>query len=560
MALLRRLLMKASMSSAASKAMSSHHHLLGPGGFAKARSDSCSPKKKANDDIFIVENRPYIPTLLFDANDYEASVIHVAKVILSHHAAAADEIIDTSTMMTSTTSDKVTVISGGLTNALYRVDFISDDNENNNDEGEGKSNNMTTTTATTSCTTSVLVRIFGAEGMIDRDLETTNFARLCDATSQEEVVVHSNLNYLGRFGNGRVETWLHDMRQGTLNDLHHNNDDMKDEKKGLVLEVIRQLARLHYGFDIPSYLLDDDDETDTQQQQQQPVLWSVLASWNDELITKISQLCTKDVRLANILYYALFGETNNTASSGGPSQEEDDDDKNEQEESVVTTTEFISHISQQLKKETRWLQDYIVEHHPNAPISFCHNDINAANVLINVCLEDDNNNSDDGGSCHDRNNVAIIDYEYGAINYAMYDVANFICEHCGGNDNGVPNYELLPSMELQKRLIQEYIGERDRIRNTATTTNTSTIVDNDDEEVTALLSQAQTFQMASHLYWGTWGILQGVTELLEEGTYETEDVKSRLHGESDVDRWDNLRYGHNRLARYREHKQSILSK
>ena len=42
--------------------------------------------------------------------------------------------------------------------------------------------------------------------------------------------------------------------------------------------------------------------------------------------------------------------------------------------------------------------------------------------------------------------------------------------------------------------------------------------------------------------------------------YEIEDVKSRLHGESDVDRWDNLRYGKNRLARYREHKQSIISK
>ena len=209
------------------------------------------------------------------------------------------------------------------------------------------------------------------------------------------------------------------------------------------------------------------------------------------------------------------------------------------------------------EKETCLLQDYIAEHHPNAPISFCHNDINAANILINVCLDDYDNGG--GGSCYDRNNVAIIDYEYGAINYAMYDVANFICEHCGGNDNGIPNYELLPSMEVQLRLIQEYISERDRILNTATTTNTSTIMDNDDE-VTALLSQAQTFQMASHLYWGTWGILQGVTELLEGGrTHEIENVKSRLHGESDVDHWDNLRYGHNRLARYREHRQSIIS-
>ncbi len=118
MALLRRLLMKASMSSA-TKAMSSHH-LLGPSGFAKARS-SCSSKKEEH--IFIVENRPYIPTLLFDANDYEASVIHVAKVILSHHSAAGK--IDTSTILSSKTTDKVTVISGGLTSSRPRSSLLS---------------------------------------------------------------------------------------------------------------------------------------------------------------------------------------------------------------------------------------------------------------------------------------------------------------------------------------------------------------------------------------------------------------------------------------------------
>jgi hypothetical protein len=69
----------------------------------------------------------------------------------------------------------------------------------------------------------------------------------------------------------------------------------------------------------------------------------------------------------------------------------------------------------------------------------------------------------------------------------------------------------------------------------------------------------QTFQMVSHLYWGTWGILQGATELLE-GTCEIEIVKSRLHGEIGTNCWDNLRYGKNRLDRYRKHKQSLLEK
>ncbi|KAL7432386.1 hypothetical protein ACHAXM_003072 [Skeletonema potamos] len=473
-------------------------NFLGPGGFAKARSEGAS--------FVMVENRPYIPSLIVDLKD--DSVINAAKVILSCAEEIADGTETWKKPVGKTPTVKVTKLCGGLTNALFQVDI-------NNESQQS--------------VTSVLVRIFGAEGMIDRDKETANFARLCN-TKNGSSVVHAQLEYLGRFGNGRVETLIPNMRAATISDLQ--------KKEDLVLEVTRQMARLHCGFDVPNYMLDDEEG---ERNEFQPVLWDVLASWNDELITKISQACSSDLRLVNIFFSAIFGDTNpplQFESSIGAAEGDDE----------PALTEMMSHIAQQLTRETRWMKDYISEHHPNAPVAFCHNDINAANILLNDELDsgDDNN--------YNRDSVAMIDYEYGAINYTMYDIANFICEHCGGNDNGIPNYGLVPSVDLQQKLVREYIQERDRVLNAAVTNSKDV-----NEEVLTLLSQVQTFQMASNLYWGTWGILQGTTELLE-GQYEIKIVKSRLHGEIDTNSWDNLRYGRNRLDRYRKQKQSLLEK
>ena len=471
-------------------------HLLGPGGFLQARREGAS---------YIVENRPYVPSLIVDLND-ETTVVNAAKVILSC-AGGIKADIETKSIHNSTATAKVSIMSGGLTNALFRVDI-----------DDGKQHSVT----------SLLVRIFGAEGMIDRDKETANFARLCNAKGS---VVHSQLDYLGRFGNGRVETLIPNMRAATICDLH--------EKEDLVLEVTRQMARLHYGFDIPDYLPISSgvEEGENNCCQPQPVLWDVLASWNDELITKISQACSSDLRLVNIFCSALFGDTVQLNSIAA----QDDDDKRES-----ALTEMMSHIAKQLNRETRWIQDHVSEHHPDAPIAFCHNDVNAGNILVDGRLDSGDS------SCYDKDSVATIDYEYGALNYTMYDMANFICEHCGGNDNGIPDYKVMPSLELQRKLVQEYIQERDRVMDNAATKKVGEY-----EEVTKLLSQMQTFQMVSHLYWGIWGILQGASELLDGG-YEIESIKSRIVGELDIDSWENLRYGKNRLDRYRKHKQSML--
>lgn len=113
----------------------------------------------------IVDGRPYLPHLKVDEARSPKSIAQIAATILNQEL-SPDQL-------------NVKKVTGGITNALFRVSGFANESFD-----------------------SVLVRIFGAEGMIDRDLETCTYAALCDAKIAP--------GYLGRFGNGRVETWLDD--------------------------------------------------------------------------------------------------------------------------------------------------------------------------------------------------------------------------------------------------------------------------------------------------------------------------------------------------------------
>jgi hypothetical protein len=130
----------------------------------------------------------------------------------------------------------------------------------------------------------------------------------------------------------------------------------------------------------------------------------------------------------------------------------------------------------------------------------------------------------------------------------MYDVANFFCELCGGNDNGVPNIELFPSMERQRQFLKEYVTEKKRIVQR---------VGNDRvDDISQLQSEIKLFQMASNLMWGIWGVLQASGEVTIE-SFCKETAKLRLDGKIDDDSFDYLRYGMNRLKNYRICKESL---
>lgn len=486
---------------------SSTYHLLqsamtsltGPQGYAQARIEANNTADANNSSALFmrtVEDRPYFPLLNVDPSN-NATIIEIANVLVASCNNNKRNGGDSGGGF-----GNCTVITGGLTNALFKVDLPNHHS-------------------------SVLVRIFGAEGMIDRDEETTNFARLCSPNKNGGgmKVVHEQLDLVGRFGNGRVETWIPNMRQA-----HHITDL---DKEGLALEVARQLARLHYGFDAANAAA---TSTSKSYKEHQPTLWKVIESWIEELSQSLMH--EKFQQDDNASLMELFSRASTT------SQHAETTASSESPSAIMATR-----IKQSLTDELSFLKKRVETIFPDAPIVFCHNDVNAANILLDTSIIQ--NDENDSNALYNKDSVVIIDYEYGSINYAMYDVANYICEHCGGNDNGVPNYDLIPSSDRLKKFLREYVRERDEKK------DVDEVTPSKEGQVSNLHSQVELFQMASNLYWGIWGILQAAGEV-SDGTFEMDGARSRLEGELDLTEWDNLRYGKNRLERYVACKEGLL--
>lgn len=125
----------------------------------------------------------------------------------------------------------VSVVVGGITNSLFKATFSASDQP------------------------AVLVRVFGGEGMIDRDLENATFKALSDSGVGTE--------YFGRFGNGRVEGWIEGAKDITLSQM---------AAPEVMSEVAVQLARLH-AYSLPAEL---------QAFYAQPGMWPQLWSWLEQ--------------------------------------------------------------------------------------------------------------------------------------------------------------------------------------------------------------------------------------------------------------------------------------
>lgn len=140
------------------------------------------------------------------------------------------------------------VITGGITNRLFRV------------KGPSKS---------------VLVRVYGGEGLIDRDVETATFAALCEHLKRPSL--------LGRFANGRCEEFLED--HATL-DL----DGMRTHAPA----IARALRHLH-AFRVPPHLAGHHGEC---------ALWATMADWKARAFAAgaLDALRARDPAAAGILH------------------------------------------------------------------------------------------------------------------------------------------------------------------------------------------------------------------------------------------------------------------
>lgn len=189
----------------------------------------------------IVDTKPYFPFLKADANDEESIKNAAFKIVRSMHNASDPS-------LPNYTDGRVTRIIGGITNRLYKVDLPRSE--------------------------SVLVRIFGAPGLIDRDVENSNYAALAKRGIAPP--------YHGRFANGRVEGWL-DMRPLEVLELG-------DFSKQIAL----QLASLHVNF-VP--------ETN-----EEPTMWHQLHSWMDQALVAKFQNEADEQRAGDLALASLPAE------------------------------------------------------------------------------------------------------------------------------------------------------------------------------------------------------------------------------------------------------------
>jgi ethanolamine kinase len=196
-------------------------------------------------------------------------------------------------------------VAGGITNTLVRV------------------TNLSSFFDPRTTPDSVLVRIFGAVGLIDRDEETHVLARLA--------VRGIAPAYYGRFGNGRLEAWRDGMRALATYELGEPDK---------LVPIAREVARLHHTHlhDIDRSDADNEstpqnnDNNDSITSTHEPTLWTQLYDWYDQAL--VATASTKSVTLELSSYRA----------------------------------------------ELDWVRSLTP---PDTPIAFCHNDLLAANILYN---------------------------------------------------------------------------------------------------------------------------------------------------------------------------------
>mmetsp|Transcript_25518 Transcript_25518/g.42445 ORF Transcript_25518/g.42445 Transcript_25518/m.42445 type:complete len:372 (-) Transcript_25518:2530-3645(-) len=194
---------------------------MAPSDYIRIRTGASSKHPSYSETV---QGKPYFPFLEADPSN-ELTIKDIAIEFTQHFDNAADIAINKVAGGNTNVLYRVSAVSGGITNKLYKVDF--------DDESAA-----------------VLVRIFGAPGLIDRDIENSVYAALAKGGIAPP--------YHGRFANGRVEGWL-EMRPLEVPELGKFNK-----------QIAEQLGRLHVDF-IP--------ET-----QEEPTMWTQLRSWMDQAL------------------------------------------------------------------------------------------------------------------------------------------------------------------------------------------------------------------------------------------------------------------------------------
>ncbi|XP_039039612.1 probable ethanolamine kinase [Hibiscus syriacus] len=111
----------------------------------------------------------------------------------------------------------------------------------------------------------------------------------------------------------------------------------------------------------------------------------------------------------------------------------------------------------------------------NAPVVFAHNDLLSGNLMLN----------------DEQEKLYFIDFEYGSYNYRGYDIGNHFNEYAGYDCD----YSLYPSKDEQYHFFRHYLQPEKPYEVS-------------EKDLEALYVEANTFMLASHIYWALWAIIQ----------------------------------------------------
>ena len=330
-------------------------------------------------------------------------------------------------------------VTGGLSNTLYRVSGLD----------AAFSNGRRLPDA-------VLVRVFGAAGMIDRDVETSTFAALA--------VAGIGPPYYGRFANGRLEGWMPaPMRALSTPELRHD---------AILTAVAQAVAKLHYQFQIPQAL---------QPYYQQPSMWQQLEEWLQQALRNTYQT-SNDAERAATLHLETVAEELAWMRRHGKNDNHDDEGT-----AVIPA---------------------------DAPVVFCHNDVLAANILYNDETHDLQLIDFEYGGCNYRSfDIANHWNEYAGgppnVTTPRYDWLPTEAQQTLFCRTYLETIQATTDQNDNKNNTTTENGH-------ASTTTTTVITD---AQVQAFRREVQAFLLPNHLYWGLWAVNQAATEGCEAYDY-----------------------------------------
>jgi thiamine kinase-like enzyme len=392
------------------------------------------------------------------SEDFDASVRTVCGMLVP-----ADEL---ATAQVST--QKLTL---GITNQLFVVSVtaaVSSGAEGSGNEAEPR------------LLLRFLLRVFGAEGIIDRSVENDLFMVLAAA--------HIGPGYLGRFANGRCEQWLEGWKNLEVPDL---------PDPSICACVALKLAEVH-AFRVPPPASRHFDPT-------RSGLWQQLMLFVDVL--EKTPVADEAVAARMKAFSTRFFPDGDGGFSG-------------------------------LKRDAEQLQ---ASAPAGARVCFCHNDMLAFNIMRRQPVVEHEaaaaaaaaaaDGKQEGAAVApvDPADILLIDFEYGCYNYRGFDIANYFCEWAGGNQDGKPVYANFPSDAQQHAFCTTYLQALAKLGGggggggdgggDVPAAAAAAVAAVDGDELAQLIAEVTFFVPVVHLYWTAWALNQARDEGCEGFDY-----------------------------------------